>query len=508
VFEWASVFYSKKNINLVNLDDERVDILGSISSSKCIKISSQHTLSRGDEKELITSLFKFEFDIFQKATKDIKLNVFELVKAADYWDMQRLSSSLALYVVFELVECNFDVDRINLFLFKNVIFFPFEFAPRVLYLLLLKRHIASKCFFNIWAKIDNVYEQRSINFSDFLFLYSIENGDFIKYDRKNEQLMHCLSYKDAGFNVVIQQKVRDIMSNYLDKVDLDDSIVAGGIFWDYENESHFAKTYPLLFDVYKSNQDVDVFILDDDEHERYIHYIYKMKNHFNKTFEKDDKMEIEDETDYGVNSFKIIEPNGLIVNFIFVDKTNYSSLSAMVLETFDYSMVKTYYSYKNNALYMPVEIFNQYELMCQKFGKTSRRVDVFSQTSSNASFVYYKRMLCELLSFDFSFPEKSKKFIMGFMEIKREAFCSEYEHSLNCISNFLRRILPRIIKYCFKNGFVQKDDALLVFERLNLFFQVFGVHFNDRYFKFTHGEIFDCIIKYVLKTNKLSLLLN
>jgi len=510
VFQWATYFHSNQNNDAISLENDIIDIIGIKSIGIKLNVATrQNTSDRFDDRELIVGLYKFEFDLFQLATKFQKLNLFELVKAADYWDIPRLTSSLALYIVYDVVSSNMDVEQIYLCLFKSKVFIPSEFAPRVLYLLLLKRHIASNCFFNVCSNVSTVYIQRSIDFGDFVFLYSIENSDFIKYDYcHNEQLMSCMSYQDTGFSIQKQQKVRDIMSAYLDKEDLKESIVSGGIFWDYKNESHFALAYPCLFEVYKASQDVDIFILDDDEHERYIHYIYKMKNNFNKSFQNIKKMEIEDETDYDVNSFKIIEPDGLVVNFIFVNKYNYASLPAMLLETFDYSLVKTFYSFKCNALYMPVEIFNQYEFMCKQFGLVSRRVDVFSQTNSNASFVFYKRLLCELLNFDFSFPEKSKKNIMGFLEIKREEFCSEFDYSLKCISKFLRRSLPRIIKYGFKNGFVREEDSHLVLERINLFYQIFGHHLVDKYFAYTNEEIFDCILKYILKTNNLSLIFN
>ena len=97
---------------------------------------------------------------------------------------------------------------------------------------------------------------------------------------------------------------------------------------------------------------------------------------------------------------------------------------------------------------------------------------------------------------------------MVFLEIKREEFCSEYDYSLKFISKFLRRILPRILKYGFKNGFVQEEDSQLVSERINLFYMIFSIHLVDRYFAYTHEEIFDCIFKYVLKTKNLSLIFN
>jgi hypothetical protein len=52
------------------------------------------------------------------------------------------------------------------------------------------------------------------------------------------------------------------MEHYLDKDDLKTSLVAGGIFLNYKNDSLFGETFPSLFNLYKAKQDVDIVIQD------------------------------------------------------------------------------------------------------------------------------------------------------------------------------------------------------------------------------------------------------
>jgi hypothetical protein len=312
IFGWASAFGSTLGFNDVkNLDIETVDVLDFAVAGELIEIVQPNSVDREYCRSFLnTCLYKFEFDLFQQATKTKKINIFELVKAADFWDMPRLTSSLALYIVHEMVECQSDNDQIYSTLFKSKLFFPIEFAQRVLYLLLLKRHAGSNAFFNLWTNKNSVYEQRIIDFDDFIFLYSIEN-EFIKFEPQNEQLMTSMSYRGAGFNLKILQKLKCLMLFYLDKEDLNESIVAGGIFWDYKIDSPFANRFPLLFNIYKAKQDVDIFILDNEEHLKYNSYIFKMTYLFNKKIEANTLFVAsknlyvnQDDTDYEIYSFK------------------------------------------------------------------------------------------------------------------------------------------------------------------------------------------------------------
>ena len=510
VFGWASAFISTLVNDGDNLDVETVDVFGFALSGVVIEIMSQNsTLQKKEKMFLNTCLYKFELDIFKQAVNEKKLNAFELVKAADFWDMPRLTSSLALYIVNEITELHLDNDLIYSTLFQSKFFFPEDFAQRVLYLLLLQRHARSSAFFNVWSNVNTVYVQRLINFDDFLYLYSIEN-EFIKHEPQNEQLMTRISYREVGFNLKILQKLKFLMALYLDKEDLIQSIVAGGIFWDYKIDSPFATLYPLLFKSYKSKQDVDIFILDNEEHEKYKSYILKMKLSFNKTIEESaifvasgNLYVTQDDTDYEIYSFKMVETDGFILNFVFINKSIYSSLSNMVLETFDYSIAKTYYSYKNDALYVPAEIFDQYEGMCHKFGVASKREDVMSLTNSCKFFKYYNRLLHDLVRIDLSHTDKEKKHMTQFLDIKKQEFSFGFQNYFNDVSKFLRRILPRILKYSFKNVFVNEGDHCLVLQRINLYYEVFNIHLEDRFFEYTHDDIVECIFLYVLKKNNL-----
>ena len=500
---------------MANLEHETVDVLGCTLAFEQVAIVQANSAKRDKQKSFLnTCLYKFEFDLFRQAITANKINAFELVKAADFWDMPRLASSLALYIAHDLIECQADNDLIYTTLFKSKFFFPIEFSQRVLYLLLLKRHMGSSSFFNIWFNVKTVYAQRLISFKDFIFLYSIEN-EFIKVEPQNEQLLSTISYRKAGFNSNIQQNLKSIMHFYLDKEDLNQSIVAGGIFWDYKLDSTFASRFPLLFNNYKAKQDVDIFISDNDEHLKYKNYIFKMKFAFNKNIEENTLFVAsknlyvnQDDSDYEIYSFKVVENDGLILNFVFINTSLYTSLTDMVLETFDYSLAKTYYSYKNDALYVPAEIFDQYEEMCQKFGVASKREDVVSLTNSCKFFKYYTQLLRDLVQIDLTHPDKEKLFRARYLELKKQEFGFEFQNYFNDVRTFLKRILPRIFKYSFKNAFVHESDYCTILERINLYYEVFSIHLEQSHCEYTHEEIVDCIFIYVLKKCNLSLSIN
>ena len=117
VFQWATYFHSNRNNDVINLENEIIDIVGIKSIGVKLPVSThQITSDRFEDSELIVGLYKFEFDHFERARKFQKLNLFELVKVADYWDMSRLSSSLALYIVYEVVAANMNVERIYFYL--------------------------------------------------------------------------------------------------------------------------------------------------------------------------------------------------------------------------------------------------------------------------------------------------------------------------------------------------------------------------------------------------------
>ena len=81
----------------------------------------------------------------------------------------------------------------------------------------------------------------------------------------------------------------------------------------------------------------------------------------------------------GINAFKITLLNGDILNFIFVDSLEYPSIFSF-LNTFDFSLSKIFYSFNKDSIFIPCEIFAEYNRINCKFNLydnfKNKRIDI------------------------------------------------------------------------------------------------------------------------------------
>ena len=155
---------------------------------------------------------------------------------------------------------------------------------------------------------------------------------------------------------------------------------------------------------------IDIFILDDANKAKYMHYyetifepflsVQKDKKQQQKKIKSNQKYEYIipdcDKIYDGVNTFKISHHDGQIINFIFVSADSYAS-TILFLDSFDFSISKTYYSYETDGLYLPIEIFGHTEYMCSKFQKKVSCIDVY--TIMNTKFQMFYNVLAELCEY-------------------------------------------------------------------------------------------------------------
>jgi hypothetical protein len=469
---------------------------------------------------------------FDTSVKSMKQNIFEIVKAADFYDISPLITSLSMYIGKEFQ--NKKNDFIHKQLYVNSIYLPFQFAESVLYQILVQKqewdimqtNFVTKRVINPILTIENcanVINKKILSFKDFMFLKSL-HGNHIRYDHENECTKNDMLYKDVSLNINQTKNVRRIMEFYLLFEELNTAIVAGGIFWEYIGDSLFAKSFPQIYKTVVEKKDIDIFILDDSHKNKYLYYygaIFEpmwnaeknktnhLENKRKKNYEIDFSIQESDKIYDGVDSFKIRHYDGQIVNFIFVSGDSYAS-TVLFLETFDFSVSKTYYSYEMDALYLPIEIFAQTERMCSKFQKKISSVDV--DTIVSQKFQIYYDALVELCEFKVdqygwvAFVNLSNKHRFGQNEInnakekyifrRKTIFMIENRHKLRFLSG-CGKLLYRIFKYGFKNNFRTNEECESALTKVKFFYKVLKSEIDENCFNSEHMT--DSIFKFLLE---------
>lgn len=158
---------------------------------------------------------------FKDYTSNSFYQIFELVKAVDFFDINRLMESLAVFIGLELME--FGINQIYEILYKNDIYLPDNFDKLILYQILeLKENIFNSkgddfvekkqnipSFFNnlmwkcLWNKTDSLLSIKrffkKFEFSDFALLFKTV-GMYIKYDPAVIDLGRDILYPNVSQN--------------------------------------------------------------------------------------------------------------------------------------------------------------------------------------------------------------------------------------------------------------------------------------------------------------------
>ena len=188
----------------------------------------------------------------------------------------------------------------------------------------------------------------------------INIGNYIKYDETKEFESLNLLYPDVKLDFSGKNKFRSFIEHFLDEEDRFDTMIAGGIFSSYQNQSIFSQNMPELYILMKNNQDIDLFIHDNARQDKFIKYYERLCGQFLKSGFKRERNYLDNSTDSdkiyeGVHTFKIKVVNHVILNFIFINKEEYQSLISF-LKTFDFAISKIFYSYNEDEIFVLIQI--------------------------------------------------------------------------------------------------------------------------------------------------------
>lgn len=453
-----------------------------------------NTQDNNDLNKKRVDLHYWEVLLFDNYTKMSDNHIIEMVRAADYWDLQDLLQTLAIYLAKDLLEK--DCNEIYKILYENTyLIMSGRFPETVLYHILLQKSFCKTIRENFLFK-QFFYEKNAIrkpslldvclknnellnllDYKDFCFLFKTI-GDYTTLTLYDEisSLENTLLYPNLKLNMNHKDLIRDVMDNYLDDEDKYNSFVAGGIFIDYQRQSLFADKFPHLYSKISLNQDIDIFINDKNEkkHLKYAEKIYYP--YLDSLYEKrkrDDFIQYTDSDKIydGVHSFKITQKNGLKINFIF--NNEYETLLSF-LDSFDFTISKTFYSYESNEIYLPIEIFSEYERIYEKYNCHNELytcIDVVTLMECPKMFGKYLRKLEKLLN---NLNDLNEHFADFSLDFRKRQFLSHYSNGARVDSlTKCGKMFYRLMKYSFKNYFRDENDCKIYMEKLFVFYRIF-----------------------------------
>lgn len=454
----------------------------------------------------------WEIILFEEFTKLFKRNMFELVKAADFFDIPAMLDSLVVYIVKELL--GKDCQEIYTHLYQNNCYLPNRFKQSVLCILLTNKvqnnlvHYKHELINNqneisfLEKCLNKKHFSQNIEYDDFSFLYKTI-GNFIKYEETNAISSLKLLYPDVKLDFSGKNKYRLFIDHFIDEEDRHETMIAGGVFSEYQNESLFARNMPDVYTLMKNNKDIDLFIYDSSKQNKFQKYYEKIYERFLETGYRQERNSLDQTTDSdkiydGVHSFKITVLNGEKLNFIFIDKNEYPSLFSF-LNTFDFTLSKIFYSYNSDAIFVPIELFSEYNRIYWKYHIFLLFPDVFADVDGllGIEFNKYTIPLANLLKFTFDI-NKSDDF--AYMSVRKLEFLNENKHILDNLCK-CSKMFYRIVKYGFKNYFKNNDEARSCYLHVNLVYKIFKNQILNNCF--TNENITDSIFSYILKKKNL-----
>ncbi len=399
-------------------------------------------------------------------------NIFDLVKAADFFDIPSLLSSVAVFIAKEYF--GKDSTEIRTTLVKKHTQIPYRFTETILYhILKLKDEHESYFYQNSFTTLNTVLSLNEFAFNltmdEFNFLYDT-TGDYVKY---NSCFINII-FPNVELCFARKEYFRFVMKSYLDDDDLHTSLIAGGLFINYQSNSLIAKTFPELFQKIKQSQDIDIFILDefDKKFQKYYFKIFEPYCDLNLKIKIDKSPFIADCNSIyeGLNTFKIQTENEENINFIFVNKNEFVNLHSF-LNTFDFSISKIHYNYELDAIFIPIELFEDYDKMySNKKGHLKECVYVISLLKCHRKFGKYVLALESMLDFLKASTNQKLKYDNQTLIEKKSQFERIHDYELKMLGK-CSKILIRIFKYSYKNYFKNQNDAQFTLDKLTLFYK-------------------------------------
>jgi hypothetical protein len=279
-----------------------------------------------------------------------------------------------------------------------------------------------------------------LSYDQFKFYDSINSG-FINIT-DNDDCLQKFAYHHVDLNVDISSIILQI-KNFINEEDINNCLIAGGIFSKYRKFSYISKHYISLFDIIQDKADVDIFMSDKDK-QLFNKYLLLFKNKYKLC-----PFEINSGS-YKFNCFKIVL-NDLTYNFIFSGSR--VSILEMILG-FDFDLCKIFYSFKLNATFMNVTLFENFHKI-KSFRITPR---IMKRTHNMQDLTHYmprfktfKRVILRQ-RFDFNgFEMKEWINDILFYEVK----------GIPRLKQFIDIDFVRTLKYYFKGYYFDNQDDLI-----------------------------------------------
>jgi hypothetical protein len=356
-----------------------------------------------------------------------------------------------------------------------------DYRPTVINQFIINKYPLEKVFVNL--RVTELY---------FKFFDSIERN-FINIS-KNQFLITKIAYEPLNFSIDIEINI-DTVKNYIDPIDLDVAIIAGGIFSKYKDNNLISNEENKVINYFKSNADTDIYILDNDE-SLFGKYQIRFQNKFeifknpliNYHKNNIDGFSDSNKSSYkNFKSFKIRVTNGLLLNFIFV--TNYNSV-VLVVDDFDLDICKCFYSFKLNSIYVPITIFK----MLHSFHSLCPIEDYSIIDSYIQDLRKYQHELqvyveyCESIKGDFGnlTRRKFEKHVLA----ARNRFETLNSPSVMSFCKYLKTRFIRVLKYYYK-GYYFTGQKVYFEHNIKFLLNIFCdyiIELNDL-FKFDIGLI-------------------
>jgi hypothetical protein len=322
----------------------------------------------------------------------------------------------------------------------------------------------------------NIYKN-GLDLSDFLFLSSL-NNDYLNSCYFSKEIF--IEYRLLDLNLFCQKSFRKLIETLILKKDFKNTYVSGGVFSNYSDHSFLARKFTNIYQGLKAKKDIDIYLLDN----KNILFDYYKKKFLKKkmnVFACCSSLSLRSPLintstiNNDCSSFKTIF-NGDILNFIFPQIwSNFQTY----LKTFDFSITRIYYSYELDSIFLPIELINKYE--CFK-----RPRNDLIETLNSIGFNYINCLVRKYLEMDYD----------HFIDVlKNEVF-----QDFKILSSFLKVAFKRILKYSFKNFYLNEKDAWSGFQKLEFFLTIFKEDLCN-FYDITHMNVIAAFIKYHL--NKL-----
>ena len=189
------------------------------------------------------------------------------------------------------------------------------------------------------------YPNNRVKSKDFYFFSQLHNLDFVDVT-SNKSFLELLHYTNVCLNLNINN-IEKILSNYIN-FNHDKCVLAGGHFSEYQYNL-FAKSFPLFYDYFVKNKDIDIFLMDTNN-QKYDYYVSKFEHLNFKILQGKN-------SDYKFYSIKI-DSNGFILNMIFINNMKYNNIVNYIADSFDFNLAKIFYSFDHKKLFFQFNCLN------------------------------------------------------------------------------------------------------------------------------------------------------